>query len=137
MPVQLFSFHSPSNHAFIKNPRGCPQLFGQPLGVLFPHSLPGCLATPPVGVFHYQTSPGQSHARCLGHCYRYCYVAGLQLVQVIHGDDGDTLADAVSHQALEAGDVPVIRAWGCAQALDGDDQDLLAGFGCIHPALSG
>ena len=77
------------------------------------HSLPGCLATPPVGVFHYQTSPGQSHARCLGHCYRYCYIAGLQLVKVIHGDNG-ILADESYEAFLEAGDVPLTGRRGGA-----------------------
>ena len=42
--------------------------------------------------------------------YRYGDASGLQPVQVVHGDDGDTLADAVSHQALEARDVPIARA---------------------------
>ena len=48
---------------------------------------------------------------------------------------GILVRDAVVHQALEASDVPVVRSRRGTQALDRDDQDLLASYGRVYPAL--
>ena len=59
----------------------------------------------------------------------------LKLIQIIHRQDGDILLDAVIHQAPEAVYVPVAAARRSRDAVQGDHQNLLSGFGRIDPAL--